>query len=122
MDISTGIHDGHTGSVPVSQAFNAFNLLADEKDRFGVDEIGFMVKSEKIPEALQFEGIDEAFGTEHKVLLRRASAAARITIFEGGHNIFPAVSFEWLSRQERGKKPDWAPGKAVAAENGELSK
>ena len=56
------------------------------------------------------------------MLLRRHSVAARITIFEGGHNIFPAVSFEWLSRQARGKKPDWAPGKAVTAEDGELSK
>lgn len=122
VDISTGIHDGHTGSVPVSQAFNAFDLLADEKDRFTPEEIDFMVKTEKIPEKFRFKGIDAAFGTEHRVLLRRQSAAARITIFEGGHNIFPAVSFEWLSRQERGKKPDWAPGRAVAAENGELSK
>jgi len=34
LDIGTGIHDGHTGSVPVSHAFHAFNKVAKPEDRF----------------------------------------------------------------------------------------
>ena len=121
VDINTGVHDGHTGSVPISQAFNAFDLLAEEKDRFSAEEIDFMVKNEAIPEKLMFDGVDAAFGEKFRVLLRRQSAAARITIFEGGHNIFPDISFEWLARQVKGRAPDWAPGKPVTAGDGTLS-
>jgi hypothetical protein len=122
VDISTGIHDGHTGSVPVSQALNAFNILADENDRFSAEEIDFMVKEEKIFPGLEYKETDDAFGTDHPVLLRRRSAAARMTLFEGGHNIFPAISFEWLSRQVRGKAADWNKGRSVDTESGELTR
>ena len=122
VDISTGIHDGHTGSVPISQALNAFNILADEEDRFSSEEIAFMEKEEKIFPGLEYNDIDDAFDSAHPVLLRRQSASARMTLFEGGHNIFPATAFEWLSRQVRGKAADWSKGHAVDAESGELSK
>ena len=122
VDISTGIHDGHTGSVPISQAFNAFNLLADEKDKFSTDEIKFMEETEKVCPGMAYDDTDPAFDREHPVLLRRQSAAARLTIFEGGHNIFPAIAFEWLSRQVKGNAPDWSKGTAVETGSGELSK
>lgn len=122
VDISTGIHDGHTGSVPVSHAFNAFNILAADSGKFSEDEIGSMVREEKIPHDLQYDGTDPAFGEKHPVLLRRQSANARITIFEGGHNIFPEIAFEWLSRQVKGQKADWAPGRSVGQSSGELSR
>ena len=121
VDISTGIHDGHTGSVPVSHAFNAFNVLADEKDRFTRSEIDYIVKEEKIPAGLEYTEKDEAFG-ENIVLLRRQSASARMTLFEGGHNIFPFVAFDWLTRQTGGGTPDWSAGNAQENGSGELSK
>lgn len=121
VDINTGIHDGHTGSVPVSQAFNAYNLLADESDRFSAEEIDYIVKEEKIPAGLEYKESDAAFKA-HPVLLRRQSAAARMTLFEGSHNIFPAIAFEWLSRQVGGKSPDWSTGKDIESESGELSR
>ena len=122
VDISTGIHDGHTGSVPIGQAINAFNLLADEKDRFTGEEIAFMEKEEKIFPGLEYNEVDPAFDEAHPVLLRRQSAAARLTLFEGGHNIFPASAFEWLSRQVKGQAADWRKGVKVDTGNGELSK
>lgn len=121
VDISTGIHDGHTGSVPVSQAFNAFNVLADEEDRFTDSEIDYIVREEKIPAGLEYTETDKAFG-EHTVLLRRQSASARMTLFEGSHNIFPFVAFEWLSRQSGNCAPDWNTGDAIETGSGELSK
>lgn len=122
VDINTGIHDGHTGSVPISQAFNAFNILADEDDRFPREAIAFMEKEEKIFPGLEYKEFDEAFGTDHKVLVRRQSAGARMTLFEGAHNIFPPIAFEWLARQSKGKAPDWATGQKVDAGSGTLSK
>lgn len=122
IDISTGIHDGHTGSVPVSQALNAFNVLADADDRFSAEEISYMVAEEKIFPGLEYAEKDPAFGESSPVLMRRQSAAARMTLFEGGHNIFPAIAFEWLSRQIKGKSPDWRLGSVVEAGSVELSK
>ena len=122
VDISTGIHDGHTGSVPVSQALNAFNILAEEKDQFSQEEIAYMVKEEKIFPGLEYQEKDPAFGEEFAVLLRRQSANARMTLFEGGHNIFPSIAFEWLSRQIKNKTPDWRLGRVVEVGSGELSK
>ena len=122
VDINTGIHDGHTGSVPVSQALNAFNTLADVADRFSEEEINYMVKEEKIFPGLEYQDADPAFGETYAILMRRQSANARMTLFEGGHNILPATAFEWLSRQIKGKAPDWRKGSALTAEGGELSK
>jgi pimeloyl-ACP methyl ester carboxylesterase len=107
IDISTGIHDGHTGSVPISQSFRAFNLLCDPADRFTESEIDFMVKNEAIPEALQYQGEPEAAFQEKTVLLRRVSGNVRITIFEGGHNILGQAACAWLANQLEPLKPDW---------------
>ena len=52
VDISTGIHDGHTGSVPIGQAIRAFNYLADEQDRISEEDIAWMEANEKVPEHL----------------------------------------------------------------------
>lgn len=122
VDISTGIHDGHTGSVPISQAFNAFNILADAEDKFSDEEIKFMEQEEKVFPGMAYNDTDPAFDQKFPVLLRRQSAAARLTLFEGGHNIFPATAFEWLSRQVKGSAPDWSKGTAVETGSGELSK
>lgn len=110
IDISTGVHDGHTGSVPVSQAINAFNVLAKEKDRLSQEEIDYICKNEKIPEKILAKKGDPAFG-EHTVYFRRQSNNARLTLFEGGHDLVPYPALTWLARQRRGKKTDWKPGK-----------
>lgn len=122
VDIGTGIHDGHTGSVPISQAFDAFNLLADEADRFSSEDIAYMVETEKIPEHLQFHGDDTAYGP-YKVLLRRVSGNTRITIFEGSHDILYGPAFGFLQQQVRGQAPVWNSGTVYDGEsNNELTK
>ena len=122
IDINTGIHDGHTGSVPVSQAVNAFNMLAAPADRIAQEDIEFMVETEQIPEHLQFNGVDPAYG-EYKVLLRRTSGKVRLTLFEGGHDILPAPGLGWCANQFRGKEAVWNSGAnaAVTGDNQLLS-
>ena len=114
IDISTGIHDGHTGSVPVSQAFNAFNALALLDDRIRDEYIDYIVKNEQVPEPLSRECQQDPSYLGRKVHFRRQSRNARMTLFEGSHEIFFATACEWLSRQSRGTKTDWNPGEAIA--------
>ena len=109
IDICTGIHDGHTGSVPVSQALNAFNLLASPEDRISIEDIEYMTRLEKIPEHLVFNGTDPAYGN-YKVLMRRISGMVRITLFEGSHDILPGAGLAWCANQSRGTKPIWNSG------------
>jgi hypothetical protein len=118
LDINTGIHDGHTGSVPVSHSLLAFNVLAAPDKQVSAADIDFMVREQKIPAALATETqIDPE--RQKATLFRRASGNARVTVFEGGHDSEPTAALEWLSRQRKGQPADWSlgqkPGKAGAA-------
>jgi len=113
LDISTGIHDGHRGSVPVSQAIRAFNEVALPKDRLVDEEIDFIVKTETIPAHLKAEATDDpAFGA-YAIHFRRQSGNARLTLFEGAHDQLLMTACQWLERQLPGKPADWAPGPAL---------
>jgi acetyl esterase/lipase len=118
LDINTGIHDGHTGSVPVSHSLRAFNVLAATDKQVPAEAIDFMVRERKIPTSLVAE--TQADPERQKaVLFRRSSGNARVTVFEGGHDSEPAAALEWLSRQRKGQLADWSlgqkPAKAGAA-------
>ena len=125
LAINCGIHDGHgRHSVPVDQSILAFNVLARPEDRIAWDDMIFMVNSETVPEHLRYCGEDPAFGI-HKVLLRRVSNNVRLTIFDGGHDLYETAALEWLSRQVKGKPVDWNAGPASAtnhSDNAELTK
>lgn len=121
VDIATGIHDGHKGSVPVGQAIRAYNALAFAADCVSEAEIADIEKSEKVPAHLEFSGNDPAYG-ERKIHLRRQSASVRFTLFEGGHDILPEIAGEWLERQSSGAPADWSPGRPLDARAEELAK
>lgn len=115
IDISTGIHDGHIGSVPVSQAIRAYNVLAAPADRIGEEDIDFICRNEAVPPHLAAAGKDqEAAFDGRKIYLRRCSGNVRLTLFEGGHDLLPAPAFQWLAKQVSGQAPDWS---ATTAEN-----
>ncbi|MEZ5404196.1 MAG: sialate O-acetylesterase [Bryobacteraceae bacterium] len=95
LDINTGIHDGHTGSVPVDHAIRAFNALATAARRIPEKDIATMVTTETIPAHLK-SPVTEA--RKHTVLLRRESGVARLTIFEGGHDTDFATAIAWLEK------------------------
>lgn len=122
VDVNTGIHDGHTGSVPVSHSLEAYNILAKPEDRIAQTDIDSIVATETVPDALAFQGEDPSYGV--KIHLRRQSNNVRMTLFEGGHNAFISAAFDWLSRQCRNAAPDWNAGslKSVADSNKELTK
>jgi hypothetical protein len=100
IDINAGISDGHTGSVPISHSLLAFNRIAEKKDRVAMADILSMTKTAKVPEQLQREIKDTAYGKK-RPLFRATSKNARVTIFDGGHEIVTGAAFEWLSKQRR---------------------
>jgi len=110
MDLNTGIHDGHAGSVPVSQALLAFNVLATANGlpdkQIPVADIDFMVAKEKVPDALAKESQNDV-ERRNTVLFRRVAGAARITVFEGAHMEEQSAALVWLNRQQKGKPADF---------------
>ncbi len=107
VDICEGIHDGHSGSVPVGHAIRAFNVLADEADRISEEDIDFIERNEKVPPHLAFTGKDPFFDDARRIYLRRQSANVRLTIFEAGHAGNLNAAADWFTRQVRGRPVDW---------------
>ena len=106
LDLNTGIFDGHKGSVPTSQTLDAFNVLAAPAERINGDDIAFITEKAKIPAALQVP-LDDPHYQRGKVLFRKTSDNARVTVFEGGHEIIPEAALAWLEQQCQGQKPVW---------------
>lgn len=100
LDINAGIRDGHTGSVPVSHSLLAFNRVAAKKDQFNARDIAYLVKEAKVPRHLAQSIVDPAYGKKMP-LLRRTSGKARLTLFDGGHELIPKAATQWLSKQSR---------------------
>ncbi len=105
LDINAGITDGHNGSVPISHSLEAFNVLAEPKDRLGAELIAEFVKTAKVPEALDGQAPKDVLYGKKAVLFRRQSGSARVTIFQGGHEIVAQAALQWLAKQKRMRAP-----------------
>lgn len=100
LHIAAGIHDGHTGSVPVSHTLRAFNELAEEEDRLTDEEIEHFTQRAEVPPHLRREVNDPTYGNKPP-LFRRVSGKAQVTIFEGGHEMVPSAVIAWLEEKQR---------------------
>jgi len=120
LDINTGIHDGHTGSVPVSQSLHSFNVLAAADKQVSGEDIAFMTREQKIPAALAAETQNDP-ERQMATLFRRNSGNVRVTVFEGGHDSEPSASLEWLARQRKGQPADFSLGPYKAGGAGALT-
>lgn len=107
MDINAGIHDGHggtlggEGSVPVGQSIRAFNALARTVEDYDsvIEEhvIDYIEEHEAAPEWFE-KGETNDPDYPGGIVLRRTSSLARLTIFEGGHEILFDTAFAWFDR------------------------
>ncbi|MEW4490083.1 prolyl oligopeptidase family serine peptidase [Thalassoglobus sp. JC818] len=101
LDIQAGIHDGHTGSVPISHSISAFNQVASQSG-FS-DEVvpealmSHMVREQSVPATELFRGMQEP--RSHGILFRRTAGPTRLTIFEGGHEGDVPTAIRWLESQ-----------------------
>lgn len=116
VDIAAGIHDGHSGSVPIDHSLNAFNLLANPEDHFQPEEIEYLVAKEAVPKTIPAPKHDKSYG-KIKLHVRRSSHNVRVTIFEGGHSMLSNIGIEWLAKQRKGQAADWSAVKAEAKAN-----
>lgn len=108
LEIATGIHDGHTGSVPVSQTLEAFNILANPEDRISEADIKYFNEKEAVPPHLALKTKEIIPTTGREIHFSRISGNTRVTIFEGGHDLLPNPALNWLERQKKRQRPDWS--------------
>ncbi len=98
LDIASGIHDGHAGSVPIRHSLDAFNAIAvavgsmlisaDEIKQLSVDHGRLRMPMETD------EQFDASFGRQ--IYLRRTAGNSRVSIFEGGHEGIAAAAMAWF--------------------------
>ncbi len=98
IDIHAGIRDGHSGSVPISHSLHAFNLLAAPRDRISQRDIRVLVDTAEVPLSLSHSW-SPRLENGRRVLFRRQSETARLSIFDGGHEIVTASALQWLAGQ-----------------------
>ncbi len=100
LEISAGIHDGHSGSVPISHSLLAFNQIAKAVG-------GQQISKQEIHELSKENGRltnplagDEVFDTTfgRNIYLRRTAANTRVSIFEGGHEGIASATMAWFER------------------------
>ena len=98
MHIAAGRHDGHKGSVPISQSLRAFNEIAKANGDYLITEaeIEQMGRPDGHLDAPTVTDLvsDDAFGKE--IFLRRTSGRAMVTIFEGGHTGIAMATVKWI--------------------------
>jgi poly(3-hydroxybutyrate) depolymerase len=103
LDLNTGIHDGHTGSVPVRHTLDAFNVIARAGGHDVIDEQEIQQLSRpdgRLDRPRETDLVtDEAYG--RRIHLRRFAGPVRVTVFEGGHEILHDVAVAWLEKKSR---------------------
>ena len=103
LDIAAGIHDGHTGSVPITHSILAFNLIAKANKQPGVskEEIKLLsTPTGRLTNPLDSDmETDEALGRD--IHLRRYAGNSRLTIFEGGHEGISSAAISWLEKHKK---------------------
>lgn len=99
IDIGAGIHDGHTGSVPIRHSLRAFNVLAKANGGEPVSEAEIAILSQpdgRLPNPLPSD-LEEDPVLGFDIYLRRTAGPARVTIYEAGHEGSVAATIAWCA-------------------------
>ncbi len=100
LELAAGVHDGYTGSVPVRQTLEAFNLVARAQGAAEVSEKEIVEISRPDGRLEQPREADTQKDPDYgrAIYLRRTAGKCRVTIFEGGHERLDEASLKWLSQ------------------------
>ena len=94
LDLNEGVHDGHTGSVPIHHTLDAYNAVAAAQGAPVIAQSRINALSQElVPPAAPVE--DVTYGRH--IHLREQAGMARVTIFEGGHEGLPEAACAWLA-------------------------
>jgi len=98
LNIYCGIHDGHSGSVPITQSINFYNKLVREMK----GKKAALVPREDVLYMLSQRTFDPAEEAPHilpegrRIHYRKHFQSINLTIFEGGHELLPGAAMEEL--------------------------
>jgi dipeptidyl aminopeptidase/acylaminoacyl peptidase len=93
--VAAGIQDRF---VPPGHALQAYNDLADEKDRFSEADLSFINRRHALPPRLKGGHSDELFSRAGlDLLLERKSANVTLKVFDGGHDVVYNAGLKWLN-------------------------
>ncbi len=118
LDINAGVRDGHQGSVPFSHSLYAFNCVAAPEDRLNEQQIEAFYATQMLPEGFVPAEADALYGDKEPIF-RATSGNARVTIFNGAHEIVHAPALNWLAHQRRGRRAQWALDDVLPLHTGE---
>lgn len=110
LDISHGIEDGRSGSVPFTHSLLAWNAVVPESERLTPELITTFYETLAVPPGDPAAVADSLYGNAPP-LFRRTHGNTRVTIFQGGHEIVHSAALNWLAAQRKGKPANWNPPK-----------
>jgi pimeloyl-ACP methyl ester carboxylesterase len=89
-----GIHDGYTGSVPITQSVHFYNKLVEEmggttEDQVPMEQLVYLLAQR--PSIPHYTTDEEPIGGRH-VHLRKRYRSVQLTIFEGRHEMVIAAA------------------------------
>ena len=99
LQIYVGVHDGYTGSVPISHSINFYNkLLSDgkEKDKLryvSKQDADTLLKTQSFPTSKTPQTLGD-----RAILYQKTSKNIRLTVFEGTHEILNEVVLEKIQK------------------------
>ena len=96
LNIFAGIHDGYTGSVPISHSLYFYNKMVSDHGlsasyRIPEETINYMIRTRTSPEA----SATDSLGSQ-SVLFQRATQSMRLAIFEGGHEMIDETALDQI--------------------------
>lgn len=103
LDIYCGIHDGYTGSVPITQSIKYYNkvvsdMKGDKETLVSGEDVSYMLSQRT------FKPDEKAplIGAEgRRIHYRKQYRSINLTIFEGGHELLPGAAMEELITRTR---------------------
>jgi dipeptidyl aminopeptidase/acylaminoacyl peptidase len=100
IDINHGLRDGHGGhTISIEQSIDVFNALARHAHATGVSpqEREYLLSAGASGRIDPLDAVsDPQYPTT--IYLRRQAGRARLTIFEGAHDIIPSAAIDWVGR------------------------
>jgi pimeloyl-ACP methyl ester carboxylesterase len=132
LDLNHGLHDGRQGSVPFRHTLLAFNEVAETRlDKAEILHyyetlqrpatwsapepdplyVARLLPGSKrpgwVPGSPDTPLLKEAISVPKPVVFRQVSGHARVTLFDGGHEILYTPGLNWLAAQKKGQPPVW---------------
>ncbi len=120
LDINHGIRDGRDGSVPFTHSLFAWNQCVTKEDAIPESLISAFYKTHSVGEELQL--MNQVFDTNKSLMrsnlpvFQRAAGKARVTIFDGAHEINHYAALNWLAAQRRQQPPVWEFSESLSLE------